>query len=238
MCASWSVLCKLNQFAANELRTDYTIQHPWPAGAALHVLFVLAVFSSRQVPRQRGDVRLGGVQRGTSVGTTIVPANGALGFNIPSLLSVRPEGQRHRAGKKNWRCGDDFDWPAEFSTEGRYSMIYTTRWLLFIRQFLLTCLSTAFVLAIGTVPVRAESVIGLTSANSLVTFDSLTPGVVSAAIPITGVGAETIFDIDRRPANGLLYGLGSAGNLYLIKCGGGGTDSLEHKTQARQLGKG
>jgi Domain of unknown function (DUF4394)/PEP-CTERM motif len=80
----------------------------------------------------------------------------------------------------------------------------------------LTCLSTAFVLAIGTVPVRAESVIGLTSANSLVTFDSLTPGVVSAAIPITGVGAETIFDIDRRPANGLLYGLGSAGNLYLI----------------------
>ena len=95
-------------------------------------------------------------------------------------------------------------------------MIYTTRWSLFIRPFLLICLSPAFDLTIGTVPVRAESVIGLTSANSLVTFDSSTPGVVSAAIPITGVGAETIFDIDRRPANGLLYGLGSAGHLYLI----------------------
>jgi Domain of unknown function (DUF4394)/PEP-CTERM motif len=95
-------------------------------------------------------------------------------------------------------------------------MIQLTRWNLFIRPLLLTCLSTALGLAIGSAPIRAESVIGLTSANSLVTFDSLTPGVVSAAIPITGVGAETILDIDRRPANGLLYGLGSAGNLYVI----------------------
>jgi hypothetical protein len=92
-------------------------------------------------------------------------------------------------------------------------MIYTTRWSLFIWLFLLNCLSTAFGSAIGTAHARAESMIGLTSASSIVTFDSLTPGVVSAAIPISGVGAETIFDIDRRPANGLLYGLGNAGNM-------------------------
>ncbi|MDR3618069.1 MAG: DUF4394 domain-containing protein [Paludisphaera borealis] len=71
-------------------------------------------------------------------------------------------------------------------------------------------------LAGGAASLRAEAVVGLTTANSLVTFDSATPGAVSAAILITGVGAETILDIDRRPADGLLYGLGSAGNLYVI----------------------
>ena len=95
-------------------------------------------------------------------------------------------------------------------------MTYAARWSLPNPACLLTGLFLAHFLAAGIVPARAESVIGLTTANSLVTFDSATPGAISAAIPITGVGAETIFDIDRRPANGLLYGLGSAGNLYLV----------------------
>jgi hypothetical protein len=62
----------------------------------------------------------------------------------------------------------------------------------------------------------AESIVGLTTANSLVTFDSATPGSVSTAVLLSGLGSESILDIDFRPANGVLYGLGSAGNLYSI----------------------
>jgi hypothetical protein len=40
MCVCWSLLRKLNQFALNGLRTVKIVQNPWPAGAALHVLFV------------------------------------------------------------------------------------------------------------------------------------------------------------------------------------------------------
>lgn len=65
--------------------------------------------------------------------------------------------------------------------------------------------------------VQAEFLVGLTTSNSLVRFDSATPGVVSNSVAITGIGAgETIFDIDYRPANGLLYGFGSTGSLYAI----------------------
>jgi hypothetical protein len=78
-------------------------------------------------------------------------------------------------------------------------------------------LSLACGLAIGTAPLRAEPIIGLTTVNSLVTFDSATPGTVSSAIAITGIiGSETLFDIDIRPADGRLYALGSAGRLYSI----------------------
>jgi hypothetical protein len=71
-------------------------------------------------------------------------------------------------------------------------------------------------MALSSPPARAELIYGLTTANSLVTFDSATPGTVSSALAITGIGTESILDIDIRPANGLLYGLGSAGNLYSI----------------------
>ena len=53
----------------------------------------------------------------------------------------------------------------------------------------------------------------LTNASALVTCDSATPGTVSAPIPITGIGSETIFDIDIRPADTQLYGLSSAGRI-------------------------
>ncbi len=70
--------------------------------------------------------------------------------------------------------------------------------------------------------VQAEFLVGLTTTNSLVRFDSVTPGVVSNAVAITGIGAgETIFDIDYRPANGLLYGFGSTGSLYAINAATG-----------------
>lgn len=66
--------------------------------------------------------------------------------------------------------------------------------------------------------VHAETAIGLTSTNALITFDTATP--VNGSVPVTITGLlgtnETILGIDRRPANGLLYGLGSSGRLYTL----------------------
>ena len=64
---------------------------------------------------------------------------------------------------------------------------------------------------------RAEPLIGLTGQNALVSFDSATPATVSATVPVTGLAAgESLLAIDRRPATGQLYGLGSASRLYTI----------------------
>jgi Domain of unknown function (DUF4394)/PEP-CTERM motif len=65
---------------------------------------------------------------------------------------------------------------------------------------------------------HAENLIGLTSTNALVTFDTAAPANGSAPVTITGLlGAnETILGIDRRAANGLLYGLGSSGRIYTL----------------------
>lgn len=65
---------------------------------------------------------------------------------------------------------------------------------------------------------QAEAAVGLTSANALMNFDTATPLNASVPVTITGLlGAnETILGIDRRPANGLLYGLGSSGRLYTL----------------------
>jgi hypothetical protein len=63
----------------------------------------------------------------------------------------------------------------------------------------------------------AELVTGLTLTNTLVTFDSSTPGTIIGSVSVTGLsGGETLVAIDRRPATGQLYGLGSASRLYLI----------------------
>jgi len=72
-------------------------------------------------------------------------------------------------------------------------------------------------LCAGAPMASAELVTGLTVTNTLVTFDSATPGVVTAPVAITGLGAgEILVAIDRRPATGQLYGLGSASRLYVI----------------------
>ena len=72
-------------------------------------------------------------------------------------------------------------------------------------------------LCAGAPMASAELVTGLTVTNTLVTFDSATPGTVGAPVAITGLGAgESLVAIDRRPATGQLYGLGSASRLYVI----------------------
>lgn len=69
----------------------------------------------------------------------------------------------------------------------------------------------------------AEAFYGVTEANRLVTFQSDTPGAIRSSVPITGLvdSDEGITGIDVRPADGGLYGTGSAGLLYRIDPGSG-----------------
>lgn len=64
---------------------------------------------------------------------------------------------------------------------------------------------------------RAELITGLTTTNALVTFDSATPGAIGVPVAVTGLASgETLLAIDRRPATGQLYGLGSTSRLYTV----------------------
>lgn len=71
---------------------------------------------------------------------------------------------------------------------------------------------------IGSSGAQAEPIFGLVQGGtSLTFFDSANPGGALAPIGVTGLGAgETLVDIDIRPSNGALYGLGSLGNVYSI----------------------
>lgn len=69
----------------------------------------------------------------------------------------------------------------------------------------------------STLSIQAETIFGLTGGNSLVIINSLAPGLVGGPVAITGLGAgETLVGIDFRPANGLLYGVGSLSQIYTI----------------------
>jgi hypothetical protein len=55
-----------------------------------------------------------------------------------------------------------------------------------------------------------------TNGSSISRFDSTALGVVTT-VPVTGLqGGETLIGIDLRPANALLYGVGSTSRLYTI----------------------
>ncbi len=70
---------------------------------------------------------------------------------------------------------------------------------------------------ISMTPAADSSVVALLNANALVSFARNAPGVVSAALPVTGLQAgEPLLGIDFRPATGMLYGLGNAGRVYTI----------------------
>ncbi len=77
----------------------------------------------------------------------------------------------------------------------------------------------AFVL--GT-PAHAEPVLGLTTTNALLTFDSATPTNGSALSAITGLQSvnERILSIDLRPTTGVLYGVSSDDKVYSLTSAG------------------
>jgi hypothetical protein len=69
---------------------------------------------------------------------------------------------------------------------------------------------------------HAEPIIGLTTTNALLTFDSSAPGNASALAPITGLQTanERILSIDLRPTTGVIYGISSGDRVYSLTLGG------------------
>ena len=72
---------------------------------------------------------------------------------------------------------------------------------------------------------HAEPIVGLTTTNALLTFDSATPTNGSALANITGLQGvnERILSIDLRPTTGVLYGVSSDDKVYSLTSGGQAT---------------
>ncbi len=81
----------------------------------------------------------------------------------------------------------------------------------------------AVALAAGAVAAQAEGLIGLTSTNALVRFDSAAPTNASVPMTITGLVQpnERVIGIDTRTRTGQLFGLSDRGNLYMLDAGTG-----------------
>jgi len=62
------------------------------------------------------------------------------------------------------------------------------------------------------------TLIGLTASNTLVAFDSATPNtLLTSPVTVTGLSVgESLVGIDYRPANGVLYGIGSSSRVYTV----------------------
>lgn len=71
--------------------------------------------------------------------------------------------------------------------------------------------------ALALTPSVSHAVIalGLTT-TGLVQFDTANPGVILSSNTFTGLGADSIVDIDYRPSDGQLYGIAATGRLYTI----------------------
>jgi len=65
---------------------------------------------------------------------------------------------------------------------------------------------------------QAETLIGLTTTNMLVRFDSSTPTNAASPVLVQGLmgSNERLIGLDLRPATGALYGLSDAGRLYTL----------------------
>lgn len=66
-------------------------------------------------------------------------------------------------------------------------------------------------------PPNSINVYAVTVNNNLLTLNSAAPTVILSNVPITGLQAgEQIVGIDFRPANGLLYALGTSSRIYRV----------------------
>ncbi len=86
----------------------------------------------------------------------------------------------------------------------------------FIKTYLSSCVSF---LSLFLIPVLAlsEPMFAVTTTNQLVRFDSDTPEAIISTRTISGLQpGENVLAADFRPANALLYALGSTSRLYTV----------------------
>lgn len=66
-------------------------------------------------------------------------------------------------------------------------------------------------------PLTMGDTVALTSGNNLISFNRTQPSLRRTSAAVTGVAAgESLIGVDFRPANGLLYGVDTAGGIYTI----------------------
>jgi hypothetical protein len=77
---------------------------------------------------------------------------------------------------------------------------------------------TGLAVSLGTPPTPAVGLVfGVTAGNELISFAADRPTQVLSRAPITNLAmGERLLGIDFRPANNLLYALGSSGQLYFV----------------------
>jgi hypothetical protein len=86
-----------------------------------------------------------------------------------------------------------------------------------------TAVAVAALMA-GATPAAAETVFGLTTNSTIVTFDSATPGTIRSTGSISGLASgDVLTGIDFRPADSQLYAIGTSGNVYRLTTGAGGS---------------
>ena len=86
----------------------------------------------------------------------------------------------------------------------------------FVRTPAAAAATAAALLALAATPAGAVTLIGLTSANELATFDSSSPGNATR-VAITGLTAgDRLLGIDLRPSNNLIYGVSLSQNIYTV----------------------
>jgi len=67
-------------------------------------------------------------------------------------------------------------------------------------------------------PVMVGDTLALTASGKLMSFNRATPGTMVGSVDVGGLAAgETLLGIDMRPADGKLYALGSAANVYTLE---------------------
>lgn len=75
--------------------------------------------------------------------------------------------------------------------------------------------TTILDISVSTIP--PPNIVGLTTGNNLIIFNSLTPNVVPGPMPINNlINGEVVIGIDYRPSDGLLYGYTSYNRLVRI----------------------
>lgn len=88
---------------------------------------------------------------------------------------------------------------------------------------LLKCAGLALAVAAPAAQANAERIFGLTPGNTIVTFDSSTPGTLTSSGAISGLGSNVLTGIDLRPSTRKLYSVSTAGNVFLIAKDASGT---------------
>lgn len=92
----------------------------------------------------------------------------------------------------------------------------------FLPSKALSAAAVGLACALAGAQAQAETLLGLSVTNQLLTFDSANPSNGSTPISITGLAfSERLLGIDLRPSTGVVYGLGSLNNLYTLDIGTG-----------------